>query len=331
MKRLFCALLALALALCAPAYAANEATLVLDNVGVTLRFPEAYQSATGRVGESTSSELGSGSGIYYTSMVYLGMDEAEISALEAKADSLTDEDYETLSNAMLPLFDILSIDGGRDFDALNAYVGGVLDAQYAKEICKVDDITFYSYIEPADKTLAGAFAEEYAALRALADEVLAGSDYYTPVDPYAGLADTALAFETTDLDGNPVNSVDLFAAHEITMVNIWASWCGPCVNELAELEAINGRLAANDCAVVGLLYDGNKASALNTAKGILAEKGVTYTNILPPENVDELFLIEAFPTSYFVNRDGVIVGKAVVGAAVNQYEDRILSLLNGEQ
>ena len=194
MKKVICTLLALALALCAPALAGNEATLVLDKVGVTLRFPEAYQNATGLVGETTSSELGSGSGIWYTSMVYLAMNEDEVRAFEAKADSLTDEDYEALSNAMLPLFDILSIDGNRDFDALNAYVGGVLDAQYAKEIGKADDITFYSYIAPVEEVPQNALADEYAELRALAGDVLEGSDYYKPVEPYAALAGAALAF-----------------------------------------------------------------------------------------------------------------------------------------
>ena len=41
----------------------------------------------------------------------------------------------------------------------------------------------------------------------------------------------AISFETTDLDGNVVKSGDLFKGHRLTMVNIWGTFCGPCISE----------------------------------------------------------------------------------------------------
>ena len=35
---------------------------------------------------------------------------------------------------------------------------------------------------------------------------------------------TKVSFTTTDLDGNPISSEEIFSQHEITMVNIWSSW-----------------------------------------------------------------------------------------------------------
>ena len=47
-------------------------------------------------------------------------------------------------------------------------------------------------------------------------------------------------FDTVDLDGNAVNTREFAAEHELTLVNFWATWCGPCktmapiVEEIAE-------------------------------------------------------------------------------------------------
>ena len=76
------------------------------------------------------------------------------------------------------------------------------------------------------------------------------------------------------------------------MVNIWASWCGPCIRELPELQAISERLKEKNCGVIGLLYDGDGAEALETAKKLMTDNGVSYPVILPPENVDSLFPLE---------------------------------------
>ena len=50
--------------------------------------------------------------------------------------------------------------------------------------------------------------------------------------PAAPAVTADVAFETTDLDGNTVNSADLFAASKLTMINIWGTFCGPCISEM---------------------------------------------------------------------------------------------------
>ena len=102
----------------------------------------------------------------------------------------------------------------------------------------------------------------------------------------------------------------------------------PGFEELPDLEEINGRLAGKDCAIVGLLYDGFDPDAVAAAKEIMESAGVTYTMILPPENADDLFIVDGFPTSFFVNREGVVVGEPVVGKMVDIYEPAIDSLLS---
>jgi thioredoxin 1 len=53
-----------------------------------------------------------------------------------------------------------------------------------------------------------------------------GAELRVPIE-YASEG-TEIHFETTDLDGNPVRSEELFAGHPVTMINLWATWCGPC-------------------------------------------------------------------------------------------------------
>ena len=161
------------------------------------------------------------------------------------------------------------------------------------------------------------------------DALFANSEFGKPADIEDSIVGRKVEFETTDIDGNLITSEELFGSHEITMVNIWTSWCGYCIDEMKELEAINGRLAAKDCAVVGILADGDEEDALASGKETLKEKSVTYTNILPPENLNDIFYISGYPTTYFVNREGIIVDKPITGAYVDQYEPAVETLLSG--
>ena len=54
---------------------------------------------------------------------------------------------------------------------------------------------------------------------------------------------SSISFQTTDLDGNAVDSKDLFAKNKITMINIWGTYCGPCVEEMPEIEVISKEYA----------------------------------------------------------------------------------------
>ena len=89
------------------------------------------------------------------------------------------------------------------------------------------------------------------------------------------------AFDGRDLDGNEVKSGTLFAGNTVTVVNFWFTTCSPCVGELADLDALNKRLAEKGGAVIGInsfTLDGDK-TAINDAKDILTKKGVSYKNV----------------------------------------------------
>ncbi len=136
-------------------------------------------------------------------------------------------------------------------------------------------------------------------------------------------------FTTTDTEGNEVTSEELFGAHAYTAINFWASWCPPCVGELPELAEMAGRFNDKDCAIIGVLLDGNEEQGLADGKDLMADAGVEYQNLLPWPEVGSLG-ITAVPTTVFVDREGYLVGNPVIGAAPEQYEQTIDALLAGE-
>lgn len=60
-----------------------------------------------------------------------------------------------------------------------------------------------------------------------------------------------------------------------TLVNLWASWCAPCLAEMPELQAFAGEHAANGVQVVGIALDD-----LEPAKAMLVRLGVGYPNLI---------------------------------------------------
>lgn len=320
MKRLLSLILALVLMACTSALA-EEIIQEFPEAGLTLYFPAEFESAVGTIAPVGGEEIDAGSGVYYTYIFYTGLSIDEMNELDASGD------YDAIADVTMPLLFILSIDGNRDFDDIANYLYGDFDPLCAKEIGRAGDMTYYRYDVPVEPVPDFPLFDEYESLLGMVDDIVATAEFYAPVDPNGDKAGVPISFETTDIDGNPISSEALFGEHKYTLLNIWASWCGPCIEELAELEAINGRLAEHDCAVVGLLFDGADAKALKTACGILSKKGVTYTVILPPDNMDDLFPLEYFPTSYIVDQNGIIVGNPIVGAQVDQYESAIMDAL----
>ena len=157
-----------------------------------------------------------------------------------------------------------------------------------------------------------------------------GSDMTMPPDD--GSMQKFPAFEGKDLDGNTVKSDELFSGNAVTVVNFWFTTCGPCVGELAELDALNKELAEKGGALIGVnafTLDGDEA-AISEAKDVLAKKGATYQNVyFDSDGEAGTFTtnIFAYPTTYVVDRNGNIVGEPIVGAITEKKQAETLQKL----
>lgn len=130
--------------------------------------------------------------------------------------------------------------------------------------------------------------------------------------------------DTKDLNEEKVTK-DIFAKTKLTMINIWATWCGPCVEEIPELEKVANEYKEDDAAVKGLLIEidgktGMPMAGLTENEKVLAEDilkkaGATYQQLLVSQDMKEpLSTIDGFPTTYFVNEKGELVGEPVMGS-----------------
>mgnify|MGYP003586687827 CR=1 FL=1 len=139
-----------------------------------------------------------------------------------------------------------------------------------------------------------------------------------------------LTFSTVDLDGNEVTD-DIFRNKKLTVINIWGTFCGPCVNELPELESWSEEMP-DDVQIIGLVGDVNgvdDSGQIQTAQDILAQTGVKYTNIVPNSDLSDLMgTIYAYPTTICVDSTGNRVGDPIVGADVDGYRSFVKNYLN---
>lgn len=128
-------------------------------------------------------------------------------------------------------------------------------------------------------------------------------------------------FTTQDLDGNPITQ-DIFREHALTMVNVFATWCSPCVQEMPDLEKLYQQMKDKNVGVVGVVMDvlNEKGEIvpedLERAQQLVQDTGVTYPVIVPDSSYlsGRLTNIEAFPETFFVDKNGIIVGGTYSGS-----------------
>jgi len=73
--------------------------------------------------------------------------------------------------------------------------------------------------------------------------------------------------------------------------------------------------------------DAKNDEKIGEAKAILAEKGVSYVNLLPFEGLSAQLPQQTWPTSYFVDENGTLIGEPITGAYLEQYRETFASLL----
>lgn len=143
-----------------------------------------------------------------------------------------------------------------------------------------------------------------------------------------------LTFETRDTEGNVVTS-ECFAETKLTMLNVWATYCGPCLNEMPDLGEIAGAYEQDVFRMIGIVsdVDGDVQEDIEKAKGLISDTGADYLHILPSQSLYENLLgaVTAVPTTFFVNQKGEVLGYVVGALAKDDWEELIDDLLAKEK
>ena len=147
------------------------------------------------------------------------------------------------------------------------------------------------------------------------------------------MAENEFKFTTVDMDGNEVTEA-IFADYDVTLVFVWATWCGYCVYEMPVFAQLKERLPEK-VNIISICTDA--ADDPEAVEEILASANANYPTL---HASDELYngllrYAYAFPTALFVDNEGKPIGQPIIGLpsmdleeAMNAYYQAIMLRLN---
>lgn len=279
-------------------------------LGFSVRLPEALQTLVNNrslymaADESLSED---GSAVVYSQLTWHSMTEAQrTEVIPAQAEAL-----QTWVDSLTPV----AVLGAYD-DTSAAQVEELTGLSTHTTLGEQDGL---QYILSLDESQEAAAAFTELSLKQYAVSPL------IPGDSSLTLRREALTnvgtFSMEDLEGN-VYTDALFAENELTLVNLFATWCGPCVKEIPELEKLHQNLKDQGVGVIGITLDGIDAYgeidpvAIEKAKELAAKTGATYPFLIPDDSAMNMRLagVTSVPETFFVDRHGNLVGEVYLGA-----------------
>jgi len=146
-----------------------------------------------------------------------------------------------------------------------------------------------------------------------------------PASSPTAIGRSAPDFTLADLDGNPVSLAELRGRPVV--VNFWASWCGPCVEEFPLLREAAARHAADGLAVVGIVYQDRSEAAV----AFMERNGATWSAAMDPgDRVATAYGIVGPPETFFIGRDGTIVARQIGQFSAASLDAKLAAIIDEE-
>ena len=140
-----------------------------------------------------------------------------------------------------------------------------------------------------------------------------------------------LTFEATNIEGEPLTS-ECFANTKLTMLNVWATYCNPCINEMPDLGEISSEYDSADFQLIGIISDvmeGDSSDTLEEAKSLIAQTNANYPHLLLNQSLYSNLVgaVSAVPTTFFINQKGELLGYIEGAGSKEDWKKLIDSLL----
>lgn len=140
-----------------------------------------------------------------------------------------------------------------------------------------------------------------------------------------------IVFTCQDMDGNVVSET-VFSEAKLTMINVWATYCNPCLSEMPGLGELAGEYEPGEFQIIGIISDvmeGADAETMDNATALVEMTGADYTHLLLNESVYYALLtdVTAVPTTFFVNENGEVVDTVIGAMEKTAWEEKINALL----
>lgn len=134
----------------------------------------------------------------------------------------------------------------------------------------------------------------------------------------------APAFKLKDSDGKEVSLADYKG--KAVLLNFWATWCGPCKIEIPWFVEFESKYRDKGFAVLGVAMD---EEGWEVIKPYITEKKVNYRVLAGDDSTAELYGgVESLPTTFLIDKNGMIAGVHVGLVSKGDYEKDIQTLLN---
>ena len=139
---------------------------------------------------------------------------------------------------------------------------------------------------------------------------LAGAFYYQQQQASGRVGFPAPDFSLKGLDGREHRLADLRG--KVVMLNVWATWCPPCREEMPSMERLYRRMQGKDFVMLAVSEDQDGLAAV---KPFVQQAGLTFPILLDREGVVSLrYGVTGYPETFIIDRDGRVI-QHIIGPA----------------
>jgi thiol-disulfide isomerase/thioredoxin len=113
---------------------------------------------------------------------------------------------------------------------------------------------------------------------------------------------------------------------QIVLVNFWASWCGPCRQEMPILEQLNHQYRSKGVTLIGINVEPDSAAATTWLKATPVSFPILYD---VDSKISKLYEVQGMPNTVILDRKGVVryIHRGYSPGAENEYLDQIRALI----
>lgn len=131
-------------------------------------------------------------------------------------------------------------------------------------------------------------------------------------------------FSATDLQGQEISTADLRG--KVVLIDIWATWCGPCKKEMPGYEKLAEKYGSRGFAVVG--FKANMMADTEDPLKFARKIGVHYPLVIATDDLLNKFGgLEGLPTTFLYDRSGILRKKVIGFEYTNVFESELKALL----
>ncbi len=143
------------------------------------------------------------------------------------------------------------------------------------------------------------------------------------------------SFSAESLEGE-ICDQSVLKGKKVTMVNVWGTFCGPCISEMPDLGKLHEKYADSGFQVVGIAVDitdmnlNKIPKKVAEAKEIVETTGADYLHLIPSSSLNDALLadVQAVPLTVFVDENGNQIGTEYLGSrSMAEWESIIVALL----